>query len=753
MYAEVIVDIAISEVDRLYTYSLDFDAKIGQRVLVPFGKGDRTGEGFILGITDKAPEGDFKIKSVIRVLESYAAIDESQIELARWISKNYHCTMAQSLRLMIPAQLRGMRISEKKQRCVKLKDKETAKKYMDSLICKNGTIRSKAAFDTIDFLIQTDMCVAVSDLYSIISGCKSSTIKKLSDDEIIDIVYQTVYRKPKIIKSNISHAPILTDEQTKALEEIKCGIDSHEGTFLLHGVTGSGKTEVYMNSIEYALEKEKGAIVLVPEISLTPQTVSRFSQRFGDNVAVLHSRLSVGERFDEWRRIRLGEVKVVVGARSAVFAPVKDIGIIIIDEEHENSYFSETIPRYNALEVAQKRCRISGGVTVLGSATPSVTTYFKAKRGKIKLLELNTRINNKPLPKVEIVDMRSEFLNGNSGIFSNELAFRLDECYKRGEQAILFLNRRGYSSFVSCRACGYVFNCDECDVSLTYHKFENKLKCHYCGKEQKLPSACPNCKKPYIKYSGLGTQQIEEEVLRLLPNAKCIRMDADTTKGKDAHAKLLSEFDKGDAQILIGTQMIAKGLDFPNVTLVGIVSVDAMLAMPDFRNTERTFQLLTQVAGRAGRADKSGLVVLQTSRPDHPVIEYAQSHDYKSFYEYAIKSRFDNLYPPYSVFVRILFTGDDDETVKKDSVDFSNGVYDKMVDLIKEQQAQMEQILFIYAMPAPIRKIQNKQRHHILIKLARTKQTAKLIDCIYKYSDECNSKSLSQIEVNPIDML
>ena len=752
MYASIIVDIANENVDRLFTYRLDINADIGQRVLVPFGRGNKLTEGFILDITDKKPQGEYEIKSVARTLEDYCALDKEQIELARWICKAYHCTMAQALRLMIPAQLRGMRISEKKIRCVKIKDGADTIGYLEALKTKNGKIRSTAVFDTVTILMQTNGCMPVSMLYELVPSCNSAVVKKLIDIGMLTEEFITVYRKPQTLSYGKSERPVLTDEQENALASIvegfKCG-----GTYLLHGVTGSGKTEVYMSAIEKAVSVGKGAIVLVPEISLTPQTVMRFTERFGDRVAVLHSRLSAGERFDEWRRIRNNSVDVVVGARSAIFAPIHDLGIVIIDEEHENAYSSEQIPRYNALEVAQKRCKISGGVLVLGSATPSVTTYFRAKLGKYKLLELKNRVNSMPLPEIEVVDMRTEFLSGNNGIFSERLKERLSECKDKGEQAILFLNRRGYSSFISCRACGYVFECASCDVSMTYHKLENKMKCHYCGVEEPVPTVCPKCNKAYIKYSGIGTEQIEEELKSLFPDMTSIRMDADTTQGKDAHTRLLSEFASGKAQVLIGTQMIAKGLDFPNVTLVGVVSVDAMLAMPDFRNTERTFQLLTQVSGRAGRADKKGVVVLQTSNPTHPVIEFAKAHDYESFYNYAISSRLENLYPPYSVFVRILFTGDDDSKVREDSVKFINELYTRMVELLKSENAELSQILFIYAMPAPIKRIQNKQRHHILMKLMRTKQTAKLINCIYEYAKSAENKSFSSVEVNPNDML
>ncbi|MBQ9949589.1 MAG: primosomal protein N' [Clostridia bacterium] len=750
MYAKVIIDISHENIDRLFTYRLTVKAAVGQRVLVPFGKGNRLTEGFILDITETAPDlQGHELKNIIKVCEDYAVLDREQIMLAEWIRETYHCTLAQSLRLMIPAQMRGMRISEKKLRAVKIKDGVDADEYLRSLRTKNGKIRSQGAYDTVEFLMQTDNAVLVSDITEIIPTCSSAVVKRLIDLGILEVSMQTVYRRPQTVKKTSGKKPELTKEQKTVLEQI---LSEEKGTFLIHGVTGSGKTEVYMSVIEDLVSKGKGAIVLVPEISLTPQTVARFTGRFGKRVAVLHSRLSAGERFDEWRRIRVGEVDVVVGARSGVFAPVHDLGAIIIDEEHENAYASEKNPRYNAVEVAQKRCKIASAKLILGSATPSVTTYFRAKLGKYKLLEMKERVNALPLPAVETVDMRAEFVSGNNSIFSRRLVEKLKKCIENGEQAILFLNRRGFSSAVSCRNCGYVWKCDSCDVSMTYHKFDRKMKCHYCGEEADIPKLCPSCKKAYIKYVGIGTQQIEEEIKKILPQVSCIRMDADTTKKKDAHMNILSEFASGKAQILIGTQMIAKGLDFPNVTLVCAVSVDAMLAMPDFRGYERTFELLTQVAGRAGRAGKEGSVILQTNIPDHPVLTFAQNHDYKGFYEYTIKNRLENMYPPYSVFVRVLFSSEAEETAHTESVRFANSVYERMCSLLSAKGADLNEILYIYAMPAPIKRIQNKHRRHVLIKLARTKNTHELINTVYDYDKDVFDSEIS-VEINPNDML
>ena len=426
-----------------------------------------------------------------------------------------------------------------------------------------------------------------------------------------------------------------------------------------------------MQAISHALSTGGQAIVLVPEISLTPQAMQRFKSRFGNRVAVLHSRLSYGERFDEWRRIRLGMVDVVIGARSAVFAPLERVKLIVIDEEHEQSYHSDHTPRYGAAEVAAKRAELSNAALVLGSATPSIAAYRRALSGRYKLIALPERVNKSPLPDVRIVDMRSEFLQGNNSVFSAALTKELARCFDSGEQAILFMNRRGYSTFVSCRGCGYTLKCPDCDVSMTYHKYENVMKCHYCGRTAKIPQKCPQCGKPYLKYFGVGTQQVEEQLKEQFPGVTSLRMDYDTTQGKDAHYRILSRFISGEAQVLIGTQMIAKGLDIPNVTTVGVIAADTMLHVPDYRSAERTFQLLTQVAGRAGRGDRAGSVIVQSYTPEHAIIELAAKQDYQGFYEYEIAARRAGLFPPFSLFIRIMFTGEDEHSLECMNTEFA----------------------------------------------------------------------------------
>ena len=436
--------------------------------------------------------------------------------------------------------------------------------------------------------------------------------------------------------------------------------------FLLHGVTGSGKTEVYMNCIQNALDLGKTAIMLVPEISLTPQVLRNFRGRFGDCVAVLHSGLSNGERFDEWRKCLSGEARVVLGARSAVFAPLENLGLIVIDEEHDTSYISDRNPRYSTSDVAEWRCKYNKANLVLGSATPSVTTYYNAKNGAIKLLTLSGRVNKNPLPEIQIVNMCKEYMLGNNTIYSNALKTELEQCLKAGNQAMLFLNRRGYASFVMCKKCGYVAKCDRCDVSLVYHKEDEQLKCHYCGNLYSPLELCPSCGSLVLKEGYIGTEKVVKELSHMFPNVSILRMDNDTTRTKDSHAKILGDFGDKKAQILVGTQMIAKGHDFPDVTLVGILDADMSLNIHDFRSVERTFQLTTQVAGRAGRASNKGKVVLQTYSNSHYVYDYVKTGDYCGFYEKEINLREVTKYPPFADIVRVLVSGIDEKKARSE---------------------------------------------------------------------------------------
>ncbi len=754
MFAKVIVDVAHSNVDRLFTYEIpgNLSVSVGQRVLVPFGGNNRNIEGFVIEKSDTAPENISAIKHIIRTMEPYPALTGEQIELAKWISKSYHCLLVEALRLMIPAQLRGGRVKEKTERIVRLADGIDARLALDSM--KDGSGKSKAPKQTevLELINRMNTAVSVRDINSFIPNATpaiNALIKKgvLTDDDFV------VFRNPFAnVDSQPSEPPLLTIDQSAALKKINESIDKGVGTSLLFGVTGSGKTEVYMQAISHAIALGGQAIVLVPEISLTPQAMQRFRSRFGERVAVLHSRLSSGERYDEWRRIRLGMVDVVIGARSAVFAPLERVKLIVIDEEHEQSYHSDHTPRYSASEVAGKRADLSGAAVVLGSATPSIASFRRALNGRYTLINLPNRVNNAPLPKVKIVDMRAEFMKGNTSVFSEALAGELRKCFEAGEQAILFMNRRGYSTFVSCRGCGYTLKCPDCDVSMTYHKYENVMKCHYCGHTARIPAKCPQCGKPYLKYFGVGTQQVEEQLHEQFPGITSLRMDYDTTQSKDAHYKILDKFMRGEADVLIGTQMIAKGLDIPNVTTVGVIAADTMLHVPDFRSSERTFQLLTQVAGRAGRGEREGSVVVQSYTPEHAVIELAARQDYRGFYDYEIASRRAGLFPPFSIFIRIVFTGEDEISIERINDEFAAELKRRIYEALDSSGASRNELLFIIASPAPMKKRQGLYRYETLMKLVRTKHTAAVIDAIYALCDERRRSEMGNVEINPTDM-
>jgi primosomal protein N' (replication factor Y) len=633
MYAQVLVEVSIKTVDKPFTYiipkNLKSKIKVGIRVKVPFGR--RIVEGFVADIIDNITT-DYELKEIIEPIDEKPVLNDELLKLGEYISERTLCYRIEAYQVMLPRALKariGQNIKVKEEVYIELNEEY-----------KNNNYRlSSKALEIIDYLLKNE-CVKRSELNKI----SVSAVKTLLNKGVIKIINKEVYRLDNNSRSTYKQIK-LTSEQEQVVNEVLKS-KGKNNVFLLHGVTGSGKTEVYMKSIEEVIKDNKEAIILVPEISLTPQMVNRFKSRFTNKVAILHSGLNSGEKYDEWRKIERKEVSIVIGARSAIFAPFENIGIIIIDEEHETTYKQENNPRYNAIEVAKERCKYHSAPLLLGSATPSLESYARAKKGVYKLLNLPNRINNQPMPNVEIIDMKEEIKSG-SKYFSKILIDKINDRLDKNEQIILLLNRRGYSPYVTCRNCGYTDKCPNCDITLTYHKKSNLMRCHYCGYGSKKILVCPSCNSKDINEYGVGTEKIEEEINRRFPKAKVVRMDVDTTSKKGAHEEILSAFRNEQYNILLGTQMIAKGLDFPKVTLVGVLNGDTSLNIPDFRSGERTFQLLSQVAGRSGRKDLLGEVIIQTFNPDHYSIKYASKHNYLDFYNKEMSIRRSLKYPPY----------------------------------------------------------------------------------------------------------
>jgi len=642
LYADVIIDIAHEKVDRSFQYRIPLSMRdrleVGMSVHIPFGKGNTMRKGYVVGISDKTDYDPAKIKDLKSIASTDVSAEDRMIALASWMRKMYGGTMIQALKTVIPAK-QSVKTLEKKT-VVLGQSREEVQAYYYEAVKKNRKAQARLLKELLE------MQQLPQELITGKLNVSSTVIKNLEEKGIVRVETENFYRNPVKIEGQRQEGKSLSTHQQHIVDEVVKDIDAGEPqTYLIHGITGSGKTEVYMKLIEEVVKRGKQAIVLIPEIALTYQTVVRFYKRFGDRVSVMNSTLSDGEKYDQCRRAKEGHIDVIIGPRSALFTPFPNLGLIVIDEEHENTYKSESSPKYHARETAEEIARVSGASVVLGSATPSLEAYYRAKQGIYKIFTLKERLTGGCLPTVHVADLREELKNGNRSIFSLKMQELIEDRLQKGEQMMLFLNRRGYAGFISCRECGHVMKCPHCDVSLSEHK-GGKLVCHYCGYEEPSVRNCPKCGSKYISGFRAGTQQIEEKLKEMYPGARVLRMDADTTKKKDSYEEILSAFANGEADVLIGTQMIVKGHDFPNVTMVGIIAADMSLSVGDYRASERTFQLLTQAAGRAGRGEKPGEVVIQTYQPDHYSVVHAANQDYESFYEEEILYRELPGYPP-----------------------------------------------------------------------------------------------------------
>lgn len=726
MIVGVLVELANKNIDKVFDYKvpsyLEDKIKKGIRVSVPFGR--QLLEGFVLEIKNVS-DYTAELKEIIEVKDDDIVLNEELLNLGKKLSEDTLATLISCYQVMLPKALKakeGRTISKKMGVFYRINKKQ------DITLLKLNEKQKE-----IIKLCQKKDLVARDELVKI----SSSSLKTLLKKNIIIGEEKELYRLE--YNNEIEEKKELTSEQKKVVEDILNDLEND--VFLIHGVTGSGKTEVYMELIEEALQKGKTSIVLVPEISLTPQMVNRFQKRFGNKIAAIHSALSDGEKYDEWRRIARGEALIVIGARSAIFAPVENIGIIIIDEEHSESYKqSDANPRYNAKDVAIIRSKYHKCKVVLGSATPSLETYARALKGVFKLEVLPHRVNGKQLPKVIIVDMNKEMRHGR-GYFSEILLNSIEERLEKGEQIILLLNRRGYASFVTCKNCGYTFKCPNCDITLTYHKSSNTLRCHYCGYGEKVYSNCPSCHEKSLSNLGTGTQKIEEQLQEKFTRAKILRMDYDTTSRKGMHEKMIQAFKNHEYDILLGTQIVAKGLDFEDVTLVGVINADTGLNIPDFRSSENTFSLLAQVAGRSGRSAKSGEVIIQTFNPEHYAISYTKNHDYIGFYKKEMSFRKELKYPPYYYLVNVKVSGREE-----------NYVLGEALKIKKSLERNLQNTIILGPSGAMIFKVNNIYRYNLILKYKREENLKEILEKIIEHY-KSNVKIKVDIDFNPSQML
>lgn len=754
--AQVIVDVPLMQTDKPFSYIIPKDVEdqvtIGSRVHVPFGRGNRLLQGFVVGFSDTFDNTVTDLKAISEVLDFEPVLNAEQLELAEQMRHTVFSYKISILKSMIPNLLNSQYdkrltpteslsseerlalFGEKESRLYSSFTEEEAKKvarlvqagkitvdYLakdkkniktekyyyiqaEKMAAADFSNRAKKRLELRDYLLEHPEEGRLSDLHRLFSR---DVVKFFVDNQLITVLEREKKRSDAYFDVATTDFLDLNAEQAAVVEQVTSQIAQESNPFLLEGVTGSGKTEVYLHIIDKVLKLGKTAIVLVPEISLTPQMTNRFISRFGKQVAIMHSALSDGEKFDEWRKIKSGQARVVVGARSAIFVPIENIGAIIIDEEHEATYKQESNPRYHARDVALLRAKYHKAVLLMGSATPSIESRARASRGVYQFLQLTHRANPMAkIPKVEIVDFRDYVGQQEVSNFTPYLLEKIADRLEKNEQVVLMLNRRGYSSFIMCRDCGYVDECPNCDISLTLHMDTKTMNCHYCGFEKSIPHTCPNCHSRSIRYYGTGTQKAYDELVEVFPQARILRMDVDTTRQKGAHQRILDKFGNHEADILLGTQMIAKGLDFPNVTLVGVLNADTSLNLPDFRSSERTFQLLTQVAGRAGRAEKEGEVLIQTYNPQHYAIQLAQKQDYEAFYAYEMGIRRQLAYPPYYFTVGLTLSHKDEQTVVRKSFE--------LLQLLRQQLS--DKIKILGPTPKPIARTHNLYHYQIIVK-------------------------------------
>lgn len=752
---KIIIGITANALNKLFTYQLPSDLvdkiDIGSVVLVPFGKGDSLKRGYVIEIGQLEVQPEYQLKTILRV-EDNVAVEKDLIQLAYWMHNRYQCTLTAALKLMLPTNIDVKQLTRK---VITMNEEQVqkTKAYID------GNIQNKKLgkrLEILQFLIgiaplndgdALERSFIEQEILSMFST-SSAMIKSIEAVGLLTRIDESVNRKIHVLRSREAVMKLkLNDEQKRAFDQINSSKNEHN-IFLLHGVTGSGKTEVYMQLIEEVINEGKQAIVLIPEIGLTPQTIARFKERFGDIVGVMHSRLNLGERYEQWQRAKQGDTKIMIGARSAVFTPFLSVGIIIIDEEHEHTYKSEQNPRYHAREVAIKRGMEGDFPVVLGSATPLIESYYKAQLDQYTLVELNTRAVVNASKIIRIVDMRVELEASNISVLSRELKAAIEEALAKKEQIILFLNRRGYANSLSCRKCGFVYTCDHCDVSMNYHKSIHRLMCHLCGDSKKVQKTCPKCDSTYIKAFGAGTQRIESYIQSVFPDAVVGRMDQDSTSGKHGHEKILSEFREKKIDILIGTQMIAKGHDFHNVTVVGVLAADLSLNTDDFRAAERTFQLVTQVIGRTGRGDLAGKAFIQTYQPNHYAIVHAVTENYKAFYEEENLFRKSMIYPPYCQLLEIICMSEN-EYLGKDFLIQQLGLIHSVLAL---KQDPIDAVLG--PTKTSIGKINGFYRYRIIIKGSSYKKLTLVMKELYNVKDNNTKyKNLKLVmDMNPMSL-